>query len=229
MLKELRSVQVAHPRAYQQKEFREMAQWDHSLTREGIAMTFRPTRRQVLTAAFATVTSGAVVPVILTRKPTQAAGAINLNLQLPGVRQNTYPNVLVHGFAGFGRNGFHGLVKYWGGLHGDVQQDLVNLGFQTVTAAIGPFSSNWDRACELYAQIKGGTVDYGAAHAQKFGHARFGRTFPGLLPQWGMPNANGGINKVHLIGHSMGAQTTRRLAQLLGQGSAEEMAATPAN
>src|SRR5581483_5090021 len=148
---------------------------------------------------------------------------------LSRVRQNSYPIVLVHGFAGFGRNGFHGLLKYWGGLH-DVQQDLDNLGFPTLTAAIGPFSSNWDRTCELFAQIKGGRVDYGEAHSRMFGHARFGRTFPGLFPQWGEVNPlTGSINKVHLIGHSMGGQTTRQLAQLLEQGSAAERAATPAN
>ena len=52
-----------------------------------------------------------------------------------------------------------------GGVH-DIQEDLKRNGYTVHTAAVGPVSSNWDRACELYAQINGGTVDYGAAHAE---------------------------------------------------------------
>ena len=32
----------------------------------------------------------------------------------------------------------------------------------------------WDRAVELFYQIKGGTVDYGKEHSALHGHARFG-------------------------------------------------------
>ena len=42
----------------------------------------------------------------------------------------------------------------------------------------------WDRAVELFYQIKGGTVDYGKQHSARHGHSRFGRTFPGLFPEW---------------------------------------------
>lgn len=131
---------------------------------------------------------------------------------------NEYPIVLVHGFGGWGRD--EGLLlKYWGCLQGDIQEQLKAQGYIVYTATVGPFSSNWDRACELYAQIKGGTVDYGINHARTHGHARFGRTFTGLYPQWG-DVVNGKVNKVHLIGHSMGGQTIRMLAQLLAKGSA---------
>jgi hypothetical protein len=34
---------------------------------------------------------------------------------------------------------------------------------------ISAFGSNYDRAVELYSYIKGGTVDYGAAHAERYG------------------------------------------------------------
>ena len=37
---------------------------------------------------------------------------------------------------------------------------------------------------EFFYQIKGGTVDYGKEHSARHGHARFGRTFPGLYPAW---------------------------------------------
>jgi triacylglycerol lipase len=144
----------------------------------------------------------------------------------------TTPIILVHGFLGFGRDellgpqiGFH----YWGGFF-DIETNLREQGYLTYTASIGPVSSNWDRACELYAQIKGGQVDYGAAHAAKYGHARYGRTYPGFYPEWGQTDpTTGRINKVHLIGHSQGGQTVRVLTQLLAEGDSAEQAFFPAD
>ncbi|WP_252236496.1 MULTISPECIES: lipase [unclassified Clostridium] len=127
---------------------------------------------------------------------------------------NKYPIVLVHGFLGFGRDELLG-YKYWGGLV-DVQESLRDQGYKTYTATVGPVSSNWDRACELYAYIVGGTVDYGEAHSKKYSHERYGRTFEGLYKD--VSDAN----KIHLIGHSMGGQTVRTLTQLLSEGSEEE-------
>ncbi|ERM18574.1 lipase [Brevibacillus laterosporus PE36] len=127
---------------------------------------------------------------------------------------NKEPIILVNGFLGWGREEVLGF-KYWGGFH-DIQEKLKTDGYQIFTSAVGPVSSNWDRACELYAQINGGTVDYGAAHAEEHGHARFGRTYEGFNVNW---DEN---NKVHLVGHSMGGQTSRTLVQLLNEGSREE-------
>ena len=70
-------------------------------------------------------------------------------------------------------------------------------------------SSVWDRAVELFWQIKGGRVDYGAEHAARHGHARYGRKFAGLYREWDA------AHPVHLIGHSMGGQTVRMLVQML--------------
>lgn len=140
-------------------------------------------------------------------------------------RANDYPIVFVHGLAGF--DSIMG-IPYWGGTY-NISEFLRTNGYANYVAAVGPFSSNWDRACELYAFIKGGTVDYGKAHSEKYGHARYGRTYPGVYPEWGETDpSTGKIKKIHLIGHSMGGQTVRTLAQLLENGSAEEIAATDA-
>ncbi|RLN21200.1 hypothetical protein BBJ28_00023753 [Nothophytophthora sp. Chile5] len=132
--------------------------------------------------------------------------------------QNTYPIVLVHGFGGWGRDELFGL-KYWGGLQGDIQEQLEQEGYTVYTASIGSFSSNWDRACELYAQIKGGQVDYGAKHSAAHEHSQLGRNYSALYPEWGEENADGSVNKIHLIGHSMGGQTVRMLTQMLEKGT----------
>lgn len=137
---------------------------------------------------------------------------------------NNYPIIMVHGCFGWGGNEPAG-VYYWGGAE-SLTQKLTAKGYTVYSPSIGPVSSNWDRACELYAYIVGGVVDYGEAHSKEYGHARYGRTYPGVYKQIGTPDASGNIRKVHLIGHSMGGQTIRLLAQLLENGDANETAAT---
>ena len=90
------------------------------------------------------------------------------------------------------------------------------------------FSGMWDRACELYAKIKGGRVDYGKVHSEKFGHDRYGKTYPGIVPNWGELDDEGKRQKINLIGHSFGGPTVRTLIHLLAEGSEEERAGTPA-
>jgi triacylglycerol lipase len=54
----------------------------------------------------------------------------------------------------------------------------------------------------------------------EFGHDRYGRTYPGLYPEWGeVDPATGKVRKVHIIGHSLGGPTGRALIQLLEQGA----------
>jgi triacylglycerol lipase len=127
----------------------------------------------------------------------------------PALAANTDPIVLVHGFAGFGRDEALG-YKYWGGFD-DLEAYLNSQGRTTKTAVVGPVSSNWDRAVELFYQIKGGCVDYGANHAGHFGHDRTvpGKCYPGLYPQWDA------AHPVHLVSHSMGGQTSKMLVHLL--------------
>ncbi|TMW61243.1 hypothetical protein Poli38472_013706 [Pythium oligandrum] len=134
-----------------------------------------------------------------------------------GAVNNKCPIVLVHGFAGQAETSDG--VRYWGRSHGDIADKLELAGHKVFTVSIGPFSSNWDRACELYAQIKGGRVDYGEKHSAHHGHERFGRELPGLYPEWGEKDAHGRIRKVHLVGHSLGGTTIRMLAQLLAHGT----------
>ena len=76
--------------------------------------------------------------------------------------QNDYPIVLVHGFFGWG-NDEMGSYRYWGG-HKDIQKILQDNGYKVFNVSVGPISSNWDRAVEVYYQLKGGQVDYGYGH-----------------------------------------------------------------
>lgn len=133
---------------------------------------------------------------------------------------NNYPIVMVHGLFGWGSDELFG-INYWGGQN-SLKDLLTENGYTVYTPTIGPISSNWDRACELYAYLKGGKVDYGVEHSRKEGHARFGRTYEGVYKELGDTDENG-IKKVHLIGHSMGGETIRVLAQLLENGDAEEI------
>ena len=123
--------------------------------------------------------------------------------------QNKYPIILVHGFMGWGREEM-GSYRYWGGKY-DIEQILKDEGFEVYTASVGPISSNWDRAIELFYQIKGGQVDYGKFHSEKYGLIQKpeGKKYKGLYPSWNQDNP------IHLIGHSMGGQTIRMLDYLL--------------
>lgn len=142
--------------------------------------------------------------------------------------KNEAPFVFVHGLNGWGgAEGINGVIPYWGATTGDLMSFLQAEGYECYSASVGPLSSAWDRACELYAQLIGSTVDYGVAHSEANNHDRFGRTYyHALVPDWGELDANGKIKQIHLIGHSFGGTTVRLLIQLLTYGSPEEKAAT---
>ena len=145
--------------------------------------------------------------------------------------KNDAPFVFVHGLNGWGgAEGIDGIIPYWGATTGDLMQYLQYEGYECYSASVGPVNSAWDRACELYAQLIGATVDYGEAHSKEFNHARYGRTYySALVPDWGELDEAGKIKQIHLIGHSFGGTTVRMLIQLLTEGSAEEMAVTPSD
>ena len=141
---------------------------------------------------------------------------------------NKYPYVYVHGLFGWGADeGIDDTLPYWGSASCSLMDELNKLHYESYAASVGPMSSNWDRVCELYAQITGTRVDYGKAHSEKFNHSRYGRTYTKpMIEGWGEPDADGNIKKINLVGHSFGGATVRTLTALLAYGSEEEQAAT---
>lgn len=136
-----------------------------------------------------------------------------------------FPTVLVHGMMGWG--GYENVSKtidYFGAASGSVIRDLKNQGYHDMyEASVGPLSSGWDRACELYAELTGTRVDYGVAHSAKYGHARYGRDYSSnpLIPGFNWNSRN----KVNLVGHSFGATTIRLMHDMLADGRQEEVQA----
>ncbi len=137
-----------------------------------------------------------------------------------------YAYVYCHGLSGWGsydiQNNF---MPYWGMFGGDMIKNLNHLGYKCYSASVDPQGSAWDRACELYAQLTGTTVDYGKEHSEKYGHKRYGKDFSKnrLIPEWSAKE------KINLLGHSFGGVTVRLLAELMANGSAQERAVTGAD
>ena len=150
------------------------------------------------------------------REPAAPAGT-----QQSGAER--YPTIYVHGLMGWGEHDqIYAVTPYWG-LTSDLMPYLTGKGYESYAASVGPLSSAWDRACELYAQLTGTTVDYGAAHAAEYGHARYGVTYDKpLFEGWSADK------KINLVGHSFGGATIRLFLDILADGSAEEQAAAKA-
>lgn len=140
-----------------------------------------------------------------------------------------YPYIFVHGMGGWGTaDEYYSNSPYWGGgLLPGSENDMIRIlneqGVEAYAPSVGPLSSAWDRACELYAQLMGTVVDYGAAHAQAHGHDRYGFSYEGKATMgepWDMEE------KINLVGHSFGGATVRLFASLMAHGSEDEIAAT---
>lgn len=149
----------------------------------------------------------------------------------PADVDKSYPYILVHGLMGWGRDeGINGDLPYWGATSCNLVDNINKEGYECYAASVGPLSSNWDRACELFAQLTGTRVDYGEAHSKLYGHARYGRTYTEpMIEGWGEKDENGLINKINLIGHSFGGNTVRLLLGLLDEGAPEEVKASGEN
>ncbi len=135
-----------------------------------------------------------------------------------------YSYVLVHGLGGWGEgDGINGVSQYWGATACNLTEYLTEQGYEVHAPSVGPVSSAWDRACELYAHLTGTTVDYGEAHSKEHNHERFGREYTEpLVEGWGTRINGGQLIKINLIGHSFGGATVRLLASLLEYGSEAE-------
>lgn len=135
--------------------------------------------------------------------------------------KNRYPLIFVHGMFGWGSAvGIDRIAPYWGSTTGNLMKYLTDCGYNCHSASVGPVSSAWDCACELYAQLTGTRVDYGIAHSKRHSHERFGRKYEKpIIPDFSK-------TKIHLIGHSHGGQVIRLLAHLLTFGDEEEIQET---
>ena len=142
----------------------------------------------------------------------------------------SYPKIFIHGLGGWGESdGIETRLHYhyWGfdKKERDLPAHLRAQGVEAYFPSLGPFTSAWDRACELWAYLFGGTVDFGKEHSSRYGHKRYGRFYPGVLKDLGRKGAH---EKIDLIGHSFGGLTAIVFANLLYNGSEEERACTPA-
>ncbi len=140
-----------------------------------------------------------------------------------------YPYIFVHGMGGWGSDvPYYSLSPYWGGgLMPGSKTDIVKIlnenGVEAYAPSVGPLSSAWDRACELYAQLTGTVVDYGEAHSKEHGHDRYGFNYEGKATMgepWNLKD------KINLVGHSFGGATVRLFTSLITFGDADEIAAT---
>ena len=146
--------------------------------------------------------------------------------------ETDYPYIFVHGMGGWAPGSqYYSLSPYWGGglmpfAGDDIIEILNENGIEAYAPAVGPLSSAWDRACELYAQLTGTVVDYGAAHSAAHNHDRYGYSYEGnatMGEPWNLKD------KLNFVGHSFGGATVRLLVSLLAYGDADEIAATGEN
>ena len=116
--------------------------------------------------------------------------------------------IFVHGIFGWGVGELP--FSYWG----DALAQFAATRFEAHEVKCGPVSSFHDRACELFAQIKGGDFIYGttpdAAKRAVVTRGERKHVAGPLLPEWSADNP------VILVGHSAGAHTCLALQRLLG-------------
>lgn len=142
--------------------------------------------------------------------------------------EQKYPFIFVHGMCGWGEDSpTEDVINYWGYIgKTDAIEHLRKEGYEVYYPSLCSLSSNWDRCCELYAQLTGTRVDYGEAHSAKYGHERFGRDYTGKPI---MGKAWDSESKLNLVGHSLGGTTIRMFTWLLAYGDETELAVSGEN
>lgn len=137
-------------------------------------------------------------------------------------RKSDIKYVYVHGLSGWGSyDRLNDFFPYWGMSQGDYIRYLNNHGYDSYAASVDPSGSAWDRACELYAQLYGTRVDYGAEHSARCHHERYGEDYTGRALV-----KNFESSRFALIGHSFGGATVRLFSEILRNGSEAERAYT---
>ena len=133
--------------------------------------------------------------------------------------QSKFPVILIPGIFGYGEENqlVNKVFPYFGMTSASAARVIAEVGNPVHTASFRPLSGVWERACELYAQIKGGKVDYGKAYAEKHHISQYGEIYPGWVPNWGEEGV-----KVTLVGHGFGATVARLLTALMARGSRRE-------
>ena len=146
-------------------------------------------------------------------------------------KKNDFPIVLVHGAVGWGEDDlWNKFMRYYGFVRMDIPKMYRMMGIECCSPGLGPYNCIRDRACDLWAQLTGGTTDYGIVHSARYHHDRYGRTYDKpLIKDWGKLDDEGKRKKICLIAHSFGAPTIRAFMSILAEGSAEEREATPEN
>lgn len=123
-----------------------------------------------------------------------------------------YPIILVPGLCAYGEKGLGKVFPYFGKAARIIREEGLECHVATFTSLAGI----WNRTCELYAQIVGGTVDYGQAHSERYGTERYGASYEGFV------SALDGDHKISLLAYGFGAPVVRLLAYLLEYGSKKE-------
>lgn len=176
-----------------------------------------------------------VIPGLLVAIPYNGSGKANpvgdldmdenANLDMAKIeasKKGNIPLILVHGMMGWGEDAkmTETMMPYWGMMNGDLVASLREGGYKVYAPSVGPVSSAYDRACELYAQLTGTRTDYGEAHAKRYGHERYGRDYTGnalMGEPWDMTTA------LNFAGHSFGGPTLMVFASIMAYGVTEEV------
>ncbi|KAK6502740.1 hypothetical protein TWF481_007787 [Arthrobotrys musiformis] len=155
------------------------------------------------------------------------------------------PIVLVQGFVAWGTPLF-GAINYWGGIE-SIPRLLMDKGYTVIVPQVGPLSSNWERACELYRQLTIGrfnsfiptTQEIEAHNDVDVSYGKYFDSNPAKGPRLSKTSGRrrailfsqspqeyadwkwSETSKAHFICHSQGGNTVRCLISLMIRGAGD--------